>query len=399
MPLSGQDILFADAIDRLRAAAQHDLPIDAAQIHLINLQAIIRRAGSHWPLVKDKIRLGSMRFLKGCVAGDDIVIPAGDGFLIIFAHGRAPEMKQRAAELRALLMNYYLGQDAPLPDLQISVVPRQVEPGDIGALIAKPAKPQTRPGAPSCVFAPAWSPSARLIATYLCMPAYRQGDGYRFGYDPAYALTGRHEQRDFGHLDISMLDAVEQALSMIKTLEAQPMLGVSVHSTTMQHRAARVAFLDRLARLPPELMKHVAVKIGEIESGAPTINLADWAGMLRARVRVILLEYHHSETTPPDLTEVGVWGAGYQAPVVHSEAEATEQARQMRHWGDSLARQRKRFFLENARKPALVRAASDAGAAFISCEACWPCQSSPGGVQPANAPFPDAQKSLSSTPI
>src|SRR5262245_36643687 len=136
MAIFGQDLLFADALERLRAAVQRDRPVDAAQLHLINLQEVIRRAGPHWSLIKDKIRLGSMRFLRGCVGDEDIVIPAGDGFLIIFSDGNPGEMKERAEEMRSLLLEFYLGQEEPVRALQVTVEERKFEPRELGALIA-----------------------------------------------------------------------------------------------------------------------------------------------------------------------------------------------------------------------------------------------------------------------
>ncbi len=393
MPLT--DILFTDAVERLRAATQEDRPIEAAQMHLINLQEIIRRAGAHWPLIKDQIRIGSLKFLKGCLADEDIVIPAGDGFLVIFAQGDTGELQARAEDLRALLLEFYMGQQTPMRDLQVTVEHKTMASRELGALVARPSKPQAAPASKQCLFAPAWFPGAQVIASYFCVPAHQDFEGMRYGYDRAYAETGALDHRDYAQLDIAMLDAIEDALTRT-TGDTQPGIGVSVHSTTMQNRAARAAFLDRLARMPPDLMKFLTIKIAEIEPGAPLINLADWAGMLRARVRTILLEHHHSEQMPPDLSEVGVWGAGFQLPNHLSEVESAALVRQLARWGESLARQRKRFFVDNARKAHLAKAAVEAGAAFITSGAFWPYKSAPGGVVSAPAPFPGPQKSLSS---
>ena len=403
MPLSGQDVLFfADVIERLRAAADEDRPIDAAQMHLINLQAVIRAAGPTWPMIKDNIRLGSLRFLKSCVAERDIVIPAGDGFLIIFASGDVPAMKARAEELRGLLHEFYIGQKSPVSDLQVEVEQRRVEPHELNALIAAPAKPIAEHSADVCLFAPVWSASAQVIASYFCTPARGEGGDQRFGYDRAYAATGASECRDYGKLDVAMLDAAQAGLERIGGADPHPLIGVSVHATTIQNRAARASFLERLARFDPDSLRHLCIKIAEIDLGAPMINIADWVGILRARVRSVVLEFHFSELSVPDLRDIGVFGAGYTMPAFVTEPgpEMAARVRQMRRWAESLARQQKRFFIDDLRHPLLIRAAAEAGASFITSATVWPAQKWPGAVvstpAPAIAPFPRGENSLSS---
>ena len=105
---------------------------------------------------------------------------------------------------------------------------------------------------------------------------------------------------------------------------------------------------------------------------------------------------------PPKLDEIGAWGAGYQAPdaINHGDAEAEPHLHQLIRWGESLARQKKKFFLDNLRRPALVRRAAEAGASFLTSDAFWPCVTWPGGVismaAPDQSPFSQPQKTLSS---
>ncbi len=388
MPLSGQDAIFAEAVSRLRSAADQDRSFDAAQMQLINLPEIIKTAGPHWQRLKDKIRTGSVGFLRGCLNDNDIVLPAGDGFLIIFAEGDPEELKQRAVELRNLLLEFYLGEEA-LKDLRIDVAHRQLASRDLKALAAPPPPPPARDAsAHMCMFAPIWSARAQIIASYFCVPVHRDHGGARFGYDKGYADTGVNAHRDYCDLDLSMLDVVETALNRFNAADTRPVLGASVHSTTFQNRVARAAYLERLARIPPEHLKHVFVRIAEIEPGAPTINLTDWAGLLRGRVKNIALECHPSEAAPPNFSQIGVWGAGYAVPAsVSAEAsEVVAQVRQMRRWGDGMSRQRLRFLLDHVDRPGLVRLAAEAGAGFITSHAFWPFQKWPGGIVAAPAP-------------
>jgi hypothetical protein len=400
MPFSGQDQIFAEAVTRLRAAAEEDRTFDAAQMQLINLPEIIRNAGAHWARLKDKIRTGSVAFLKGCLGDNDIVLPAGDGFLIIFAEGDPDTLKERAIEMRHLLLEFYLGEEE-LKRLHINVTHRELNSRDLKALATPSAtKPAQAPVAQhAAMFAPIWSVQAQLVASYLCVP-FQDGAAPRYFYDKDFADTGTLGHRDYIDVDLALLDIVETAMNRYGVDEARPVIGISVHSTTLQNRGARAAFLERLVRIPPEHLKHAFIRIAEIEAGAPLINLADWAGLLRARVKNIALEFHASEKHAPNLAQVGVWGAGYVSPrSVDIAADIVAQVRQFRRWGDSLTRQRLRFMLGNVDRPGLIRLADEAGAAFLTSPHYWPFEKWPGTIfaapPPQSTPQSAAQGSLS----
>ncbi|MEJ0059996.1 MAG: hypothetical protein WDM79_10660 [Terricaulis sp.] len=403
MSILDQDFTFADVVQRLRATTGEDRDFDAAQMQLINLPEVIRSAGPHWPKLKESIRASSVSFLKGCLEEEDIVLPAGDGFLIIFAAGETAELRARAEELRGMLLEFYAA-DPALKQLGIRIEHRQISSHELGAMIAPTPAPSKESSTHSCLFAPVWAPGAEVIASYFCFPVHREDDGPRYGYDRGFAKEGRFEHRDYCELDIGLLDVAQAALDRYGADDAHPAIGISVHSTTLQHRIARSVYLERLSRVPAHQMKRVYVKIAEIEPGAPLINLADWAGMLRARVRNILLEFHHTERSPPNLVELGVWGAGYLAPTALSSqgADIAPATRQFRRWGESLRRQRLRFFVDNLRRPGLVRLAAEGGAHFITSDNFWPFQKWPGGIVsapgPSVSPLPPRHKSLRSAP-
>jgi len=399
MSLFEQNVI-SDVIARLKAAGD-DRDFEAAQMQLINLPEIIAGAGPHWPTVKEKLRTGSVSFLKACLDEGDAVVPAGDGFLIIFGAGEPDVLKQRAEELRGLLLEFYLSQEG-LRKLGISLQHKRISAHELRALLSPPAQPTRAPTAHTLVFAPIWSPGAAMIASYACMPVYEARDGQRCGYDKGFADNAECAHRDYCELDISALDMVEQAFERYSPEQAMPAIGLSVHSTTLQHRALRQIYFDRLGRFAPWGVKHVFLKIAEIEPGAPMINLADWVGMLRARVRNVLLEFHFSEQNPPSLTQIGAWGAGFQAPLAANRegADTTPVARHFKRWGEAIQRQRARFFVDNLRRPGLIGLAAEAGAHFVTSDPYWPFRKWPGAVVSANAPsiphFSPARKPLTS---
>lgn len=393
------DALFSEAVQRLREAAHQDRAFDAAKMQLINLPEIIKNAGAQWPLVKDKIRHGSLTFLKGCLSDNDIVIPAGDGFLIIFAEGDSAGLKQRAQDLRGLLLEFYLGQET-LNKLKIDVKCQTVRADQLHTLLA-PSPPQlskepspSQIEKPAFVFAPIWTLRAGMIGSYLCAPLNNEPFGPRYGYDENYLYAGQSANRDFLAMDMALLDAVEAALDRNVSDSLRPALGVQVHATTMASRNARAEYLERLSRTPKSKLKHMFVRIAQVDVGTPMINIANWAGMLRAHARHVQVEFHFSQAAPTQLADVGVFGAGFQSPTfTRGAGDFAKAAALYQRWGAAFMRQRLTLFIDSVRQPALIKAAVDSGVGFLTNEAVWPYAEWPGGivsdVNPLEAPEPD----------
>jgi hypothetical protein len=70
---------------RLKAMADARGSIEAAQVKLIGLDEIREAAGPRWPRMRERVRSGSLSILSQYTGPDDVIIPAGDGFLIMLA--------------------------------------------------------------------------------------------------------------------------------------------------------------------------------------------------------------------------------------------------------------------------------------------------------------------------
>ena len=400
MPLTMPDVAIAQAVAKLTASSNSDRTFDAAQMQLVNLTEIIQGCGRSWGKVKQKIRSGSMQFLKGCLGNDDIVIPAGDGFLIIFAEKADQErLKERADELRQLLIEFYLGEDE-LKRLNIKVKTMSMPLQSLSPF-AEPPPPPPGPAAEDdqseaplrCLFAPVWTPQAHMIGSYLALPIVGEPGAETIGYTSTFVRSGKVEEGEYHVIDLKMLDRIQAALAEEKPGRSKPAIGVCVHSTTMRTRSSREAYLQRLKALGPSTLQRLFIKIAEIEGGTPMINLADWSGLLRLRVRHVLLEFHHSMAAPPDIAELGVWGAGYAvspAPTGHA-ADRNWQTRQIRRWAESLRRQGLRFFIDGIDQEDLLAAAAEAGGAqFITSDYYWPFENKIGVIRTAGRPVAQA---------
>ena len=366
---------------------------DAAKMQVLNLPEVIRSAGPRWPALRDRIRSGSMKFLTERLDPDDLVIPAGDGFLIVFARGETEALSERTEELRLALTKFYIGEEG-MRELELKASMQRIEGAEVTKIMSPPP-PRVVATALSeeHAFAPVWLPSQSIVAAYVCTPLLRKDGVTSFGYDPAYAETGRAPRRDYCRFDRNLIAAAEQAMRACSEEGGLcPAVFLPVHCTTLMYRVTRQAYLERLAAVPDELRQRIVIVIAEIERGLPLLRLADWIGQFCPHVKRVMLQYHISDPIPPDLSKVDAWGVGLSAPV-----EATpESARMLSQWRHAVGRCDRRFFVENIADEKGLTLAVQLGAHFVTSAKFWPQQPRVDGVKSAAAPFTQPVKPLSS---
>lgn len=106
------DRLLLETAHKIRDAVRKKESFDTAQIQVIGLTDIRHAAAGDWPTIAERIRKKSMIFIETALRPGDIVVPCGDGFLIIYAE-RAAE-RDLALECTALqdkLNAFYLGEE------------------------------------------------------------------------------------------------------------------------------------------------------------------------------------------------------------------------------------------------------------------------------------------------
>src|SRR4029078_2535373 len=96
---------------RLRSLARDDGSIDAAQVRVIGLDEIREAAGPNWARMRERVRAGSMDILTRHAAPEDVIFPAGDGYLVILAQGRPGNNQERCRRMREALLAFYLGEE------------------------------------------------------------------------------------------------------------------------------------------------------------------------------------------------------------------------------------------------------------------------------------------------
>jgi hypothetical protein len=391
------DPLFLDVVDKLKETVQEGRSIEAAQVQLIGLDDIRRAAGADWDKIKHRVRSNSLSFLQGCLDIRDIVIPAGDGFLVIFAEDEGRDLMRERQSICEALNAFYLGEEG-MRSLRSSVSRATLDASAVSAMFpgqedrakAK-AAPRIAPiaAAPKgaereIVFAPVWSSERQAVTTYFAAPGYREGGLLRYGYDPAYRAGAPGQRGRFADFDLRLLEASIDAAQQCLAEDRRCLVGFSVHSGTMQDWRTRRLILQRLAAAPEAVRKYLMPRIGEIESGTPLMTIAEWASSFRATTPRVGVELRPCERTLDGLETTGVWSVGCFLPVWSTlSAPARDRCIQLlARWAARLHRQGLKCFADNLGDPDVLLGAADVGVDFITSPAVWPILPAPAGVAP-----------------
>jgi hypothetical protein len=329
-----------------------------------------------------------MYFLERRLAPDDVIIPAGDGFLIIYGDSTPTDATRRADELRDALNLFFLGEDWA-PPLNATVEPRVVRADALAQMLGEPAEPMPSPetqvaSSTELALLPVWSVHPEAITGYWPTPVRGLGRYARYGYDSTWLEEAVHEEEaDYLAVDLEMLDHAEVALEHALRTGRRCLVGYNVHVTTMQHRVRRQAFLQRLRAVPLPLRAYLLGRIAQIEPGVPAMTVSEWVHQLRPVSLRVAVELHHTERTLNWLDGVGVHSVSTVLPPrPKADDERQFYASFLHKWGSALKRQGLKFRLDHVVNSQLMAQALEAGVDFCSSEIFWPPCSAPKGVTP-----------------
>lgn len=400
--LNGSDL--DQVAGRLRDISRDGGSIEAAQVKVIGLDEIREAAGPRWPRMRERVRSGSLSILSQHTGPADVVIPAGDGFLVILADGPPGQTQRRCQEMRDALVAFYLGEEA-LQSLRAEVTGRSLSADGLTDLIASSmsgaAAAEAQQQQPQRVVAKSVGAEMALVRVYathekrvgamLCAPMLGHGRARRIGYNPDFILDGRHAQSgDFLELDIALLD---EALARVETARAagQPCaVGLYVHATTMQIRKSREAYLSWLDDIHPDLRRHFFVVIAEIEKGTPLISISEWSASLRPYSSRVWLDFHYADHAIASISGAGAWAAGFHLPVFAAAQQGPRAQRmydQLRFWSRSLRGQNMRVFVNGFVDQAFLAEAGRMGVDFATSDVLWPFEYSSAREALAAAPI------------
>lgn len=355
---------------RLRDISREGGTIEAAQVRVIGLDEIREAAGPRWARMRERVRTGSLEILSRHTGPDDVVVPAGDGFLVILAEAPPGMVQQRCQQMRDALISFYLGDEA-LASLRAEVKNRVLTPDGLTDLIvsahadAATHKVVAKAHQDEIACAPVLVTNDHHIGAVLTAPVARSRGGQRIAYNPDFILDGRHHtQHDFLELDIAVLDRALNAARLLKESGHARAIGVSVHASTMQRRRSRETYLGWLSEMDPNLRRNLFVMISEIERGTPLLSMADWCAGLRAHASMVWLDFHLSDHAIASVSGAGAWGAGFNLPVFAGAQKSPRVSRladQISFWSKTLSQQGLHLIVHGFQEPGFLDMAGPLG--------------------------------------
>lgn len=380
--------LIQQLAERLRQAVRETRHIETAQIQIIGLDAIRRRAGALWPELAARVRDTSHEFISRRIGPHDVVIPAGDGFLVVYAEPDGAPLKCR--QLQSDLDAFYLGQEST-QGLTASVRHESLGAAVLIDRLGKPPAPVAIDPAPPpppaelpLALLPVWSVAQQAITGYWITPEHPDRSFGRLGYDPAWAETGWHrEDKDFLELDLRILAlATEHVQTGLKSGK-RCLIGYSVHSTTMMSKTGRRAFLQALAATPMDARQFLLGRVAEVQSGTPMAAIAEWVHHLRATTPRMAIAVHPSQRSLTDMEELGVFSVACVLPTAHPiAADVVALTRTLAVWSRDLKRQGLKLRIDNLDEPRLLALALDGHIDFCTSPRLWPAVAAPEGMRP-----------------
>jgi hypothetical protein len=299
--------------------------IEAAQVQLIGLDEVEAAAGPNWPRLKDRVRSGSVHLIQSHLAANDVVIPAGNGFLILFASGAAEPTRELCDQIRTALIGFYLGEEG-LERLHPEVRQQAIAAQNVSALLdtaaMKPPKRKLDPALPAGAeveFVPLWALREGRIAAEIGWPLLPGREGRHVGYDPDFLLGAGHHPESYLNLDLRIL---ERAIAVHADGASRRPVGIQVHAMTMQHRRARESYLSWLSEMREDLPRTAFISIAEIERGTPMMSIMQWVGLLRRHIDHIVLDFHYADHALGGVRETGAWAISTHLPVQASAQKA-----------------------------------------------------------------------------
>lgn len=371
---------------RLREAVHETRRIETAQVQIIGLEMVKLRAGALWPELSARVRETSADFIDQRIGDHDFVIPAGDGFVAIYAEADGAADKCRA--LQGELNAFYLGDEAT-KDLSASVSHLALDAHGLIEALSVPAvthdlEASASPAETALAVLPVWNAPKQAITGYWITPDQGKRGLTRYGYDPAWAETGWHRgDKDFLELDLRILARARSEAAACLQGGRRCIVGYSVHSTTMMSRGGRRAFLQALAETPSEIRPLLLGRVAEVQSGTPMAAIAEWAHQLRAVSPRMAIQIHHGQRDVTGMQELGVYSVACVLPATPaSAAEAEALQRSIVIWSRDLKKQNLKMRLDNLEDPRLLGLALDAHVDFCTSPRLWPAVPAPEGMKP-----------------
>lgn len=388
-----------DLKQRLKAALAGRSDLDIGQFKLLGLKDIREAAGDAWPAMKRKVFTAAGQLIERELDPRDVVLPAGDGFIVILADADA-DKAERLDRIGARLREFFLGSPE-FKKLRVEAASGKAKAGDLVALAeaARPkseAEPETaepvriRPqqtapakaedGTMSPFFRPVWDAQKQQIFANACRPKVWVGgrplDGRRVSETRMAPVC--HAELD--HL--AQKAAFDALMRAIKS-QAKTQYCLSIHAETWSRRDEREQILSRFANLPAALRKAFLVRFDGFGEDLPAAARA-LAELAASGVGLMAeLPFGEEDLSDFDGVEVQMFGCRSKPPVnMNSEGMMDHDASALNRMVKAATERGATTYLQDVRDIYVLKTAMASGIRYFSGQAVIADRQKPAPQQP-----------------
>jgi hypothetical protein len=281
---------------RLRTLAQGRDTVDIAQFRMMELDDIRAAYGDRWPENKDRILSVADGFLRRRMDPGDLLIQAGDGFIMVFGSTSGSAAVSAAGSLTHGLNEFFLGESGenPVPRMGATSLPVQVS--KLEATLAQidfvdpPPPPQANDAGRldniDWRYQAVWDVRRETLSSWYVVPYSRKTHERLPGY---YFESASMTAAQTAAIDEASLMMSEQALSDLIPAGRLMLIGCSVHLTTLTNLATRAKLMATIDRLNQSFLRYRLVKIAGVAPGVPRLYLNEIVNVLKAKIPNIII--------------------------------------------------------------------------------------------------------------
>ncbi|WP_119421065.1 EAL domain-containing protein [Desertibaculum subflavum] len=300
----------------------------AGRVQLIGLEKVRDSLGNRWEEKRDHVLSIATQIIKEQMASPDYWRAVGEAsFLLVFARASRAEAELRTATMLDRIHRRLLGEGAPFDQIEVKtlvvevdgrVAFREVDAVEIltralaeeeRAAQVVPAPTGADPLMPPSLrfrYRPIWQVRQGVVDTYQCVAEAVLPDGrllrdYRVL--PGGLRSSLVSELDERGLKRAVADLTELARAAPDGL---PTVAVTVHCRTLETPAARQAYLKLCNEIPEKLRQHLVFEVAALPAFAPESRVHNFAFLLRAFSRALVLRVQEPNQYPASLRALGI---------------------------------------------------------------------------------------------
>ncbi len=391
----GPTALNTELKTRLKAALAGRSDISVGQFKLIGLNEVREQAGEAWARIKSRVFTAAAQLIERELTSRDVVLPAGDGFLVVLADPAAV-VTERLEAIAQRLKDFFLGH----PDtktLSVSASAGRLDAGTLTALAdrtdaagsagerrqvprAKQVDDDRSDGALSAWFRPVWDGRNQVIAGNASRPKVWVGGRPLDGRRVAETRMVPVDQSAIDHLaQTAGFDALMRSIRA----KSPTQIYLSIHAQSWKSRTDREEILGRFNALPDNVRSAFRVRMDGMGD-----DVAAMASALQeiGRTGVGLmaeLPFGDMDLSGFDGIDVDLFGWRCKPPSnANSSGLMDHDTNALKRFVAAAAAAGAETYLQDVRDLYVLKSARDAGIRFFSGQAVIADRQIPAPSQP-----------------